>query len=365
MRIRSGSVTAVLALVASLVAIPAPPAFAVCREPWTDGGAGVTRGYLWDVSALDASHAWAAGVRYDKDNNERFLTLTWDGSTWSSDPVGFSPLYANMWAVEALAPDDVWASGAYFDEVDDETEHAMFHFNGMEWSRVSAPTARSPRIKDIVGYASDDVWATGWYFGSGSYRPWVLHWNGETWSEEPGVPNPNGEEIPYGIDGTSADDLWVVGDSSVLSDGGALILHRDSGGWSRTVVDGLPQDPDLSDVAVVSPTRAFAVGNTGNGARGLALRWNGTTWRTMPVPEGSTSLNSVDATSASDVVVSGNANGGRFSARWNGSTWRPIVVPDNTRRTTFQIEATDDGSWFAAGSLGRQTGMLHRCVSAL
>jgi hypothetical protein len=350
-------------LLATSFAAGVAPANAACREPWVATGTDVARGYLTDVSVVDGSSAWAVGSRYDRDNNERFVAAHWDGTTWSPEPLGFSPLYANLFAVEAISASDVWASGVYFDEVDDRTELVMFHFNGVAWSVVDAPIARSQRITDLVAFASDDVWAAGQYFASGEYRPWILHWNGVAWSVVDGVPDPSGEEFLYGIDGTSAGDVWVAGTSSASGDAGAVLFHRDGGGWSRADLPRLPSQPRLHDVAVAASDRAFAVGHGGNGALALALRWNGTAWRKMPVPDGPLSLGGVEASTARDVVaIAGTATGDGLLLRWNGTTWRRMSVPDGTQGSLFEVDHAA-GAWFVAGGRGRRTSVLQRCSS--
>jgi hypothetical protein len=363
MRARRGTL-AVVAVIATVLIAPMPPASAACREGWTDPGSSVSRGFFWDVSAVDASSAWAAGVRYDRDNNERLLVARWNGTTWAKEALGFSPLFANMYAVEAIADDDVWAAGSYFDEEENRTELVMLHYDGITWSTVDAPLARSQRITDLVAFANDDVWAAGWFFAAGEYRAWVLHWDGAAWSVVDGLPDPDGEESLHGIAGTSADDLWVTGTSGGPGGSGAILFHRDAGGWSRAELPSLPGEPSLSDVTAVSPDRAFAVGHEGNGASALVLRWNGTTWRKMPVPDGASAFNSVDAATARDVVTVGNSAAGLGrSFRWNGTAWRRIALPDGTQGSLIEVEHAS-GAWFAAAARGTRTNVLHRCSSA-
>jgi len=355
------AVVGVAAVVTGLVVTPVFPASAVCREAWTDPGSAVARGYFEDVSALGPSDAWAGGIRYDRNGNERFLVAHWDGSTWTQEQLGFSPLYAQVFAIEAISVADVWAAGVYFDVPQDRTELVMFHFDGVAWSVVDSPIARSQRITDMVAFATDDVWAAGWYSDAGHYRPWVLHWDGLAWSVVDDIPDPTGEEHPQGIDGTSSTNLWVVGTTSAPD--GALILHGTSAGWVSADLPSLPGAPRISDIASVSADRAFVVGHVDNGAAKLALRWNGTAWRRMPVPAGAGALQTVAAASGRDVaVVGGDVSTGAVSYRWNGTEWRRIALPDGTDGSLFEVEHAE-GAWFIAGGSGRRTSVLQRCVS--
>jgi len=360
---RTRITAALAALTATLLIVPVSPALAVCRAGWVDPGSAIARGYFWDVSAVDASNAWAAGVRYDRDGNERLLVGRWNGTAWTREILGFSPLYANMFAIEAVAIDDVWAAATFFDEADNRTEVVMLHYDGVDWSSVEAPLARSQRITDMVAFAPDDVWAVGWYLADRQFRPRILHWDGATWSVVDGVTDPVGEEHLFAIAGTSADDIWVAGTSGGRGGSGAIVLHLDAGGWSQAQLPSMAAYPSLADVTVARTDRAFAVGHVDNGAAPLALRWNGTSWRRMPVPDGVNSFGGVDAASARDVVtIGGTIAGEGTSYRWNGTSWRTIAVPDGTQGSLFEVDHSAE-AWFVAAGRGARTSVLHRCAA--
>jgi len=112
------------------------------------------------------------------------------------------------------------------------------------------------------------------------------------------------------------------------------------GGWQ--VLTG-PSDPrasnELSGVAVVSPTDAWAVGvalPSSGPARTLVERWRDGTWRSVPSPDrrsGSSFLNAVVALSASNAWAVGQSRSPGGPAQtlvlhWDGHRWAIIASPN-------------------------------------
>ncbi|MBO0801920.1 MAG: hypothetical protein J2P25_02445 [Nocardiopsaceae bacterium] len=83
----------------------------------------------------------------------------------------------------------------------------------------------------------------------------------------------------------------------------------------------------LTSVAVLSPSSAWAVGDTTN-STGMIVRWNGKKWKSVPVPTQVLGLTSVSASSPSSAWAVGyNRLGDALSMHWNGTEWRPVRVP--------------------------------------
>jgi hypothetical protein len=117
-------------------------------------------------------------------------------------------------------------------------------------------------------------------------------------------------------------------------------------GWSVvSSPNGSGEHNRLSDVAVVSGNDIWAVGNTGAGLGPLSTlieHWNGTTWSTVPSPNGVFEvnyLNAVSAVSSNDVWAVGYSHNGSVSdsqsrtliLHWNGTTWSTVPSPNTSK----------------------------------
>jgi hypothetical protein len=107
---------------------------------------------------------------------------------------------------------------------------------------------------------------------------------------------------------------------------------------------------ELQSVSVISPTSAWAVGSIGSGlgTRALILRWNGSTWDRVPIPNlhESSSLNSVDARSENSAWAVGGAGNGTLILHWNGSSWNRVPSPNMGSSTDL---AAVSGNWIVGG----------------
>jgi hypothetical protein len=110
-------------------------------------------------------------------------------------------------------------------------------------------------------------------------------------------------------------------------------MRRDSGRW---IVEPTPGDAGengtsgLTGVSCPTVSRCTAVGGNAGGGP-LAMRWDGTKWRTQTVADefGLLGFNGVSCASATACI----AIGGRYGQRWNGRTWalHRIAVPARAR----------------------------------
>jgi hypothetical protein len=151
----------------------------------------------------------------------------------------------------------------------------------------------------------------------------------------------------FGVAAASSTDALAVGGFNPGEQPTALLTrpyaeHWNGTGWSATSVPlarGSNQTAQLNGVTAVAPGDGWAVGTVANpselASRTLAYHWDGTAWTRTPTPDpgGSTlpnALNAVAARSSSDVLAVGGSGYPEVSlvVRWNGSTWRQIHVPN-------------------------------------
>ncbi len=196
-----------------------PPCESVewCLEK-TSHPAGIGLASVWGSGPNDVWTVGASG------------TVThWDGKTWTTFEVdtGWS-----LRAVWGSGPNDVWTMGA-----PDQIFHSK-GFNGgqAQWTRVAAVTEETlspPALFGAIwGTSASDVWIAGarLFMQRGNDVFSELAWRttegdgGVVWA--PGLQDQNWTfDTAYGIWGTSADDVWVVG---TKSDGLPFAAHSQS-----------------------------------------------------------------------------------------------------------------------------------------
>ncbi len=160
-------------------------------------------------------------------------------------------------------------------------------------------------------------------------------------------PNPGSAQNNLSaISATSATDAWAVGSFSTNHfnlGAKALIEHWNGSAWRVVASPTAPLgDSSLNGVVAISPTNAWAVGDTFNDSntditQPLIEHWNGSAWTVVasPTVANGAFLSAVTALSATDiwVVGSGNSHGQTLSTQtlilhWNGKTWSEIHHPD-------------------------------------
>lgn len=122
-----------------------------------------------------------------------------------------------------------------------------------------------------------------------------------------------------------------------------LTMHWNGSAWkivpspnpaTPSPVNGVRQT--LNGVVAISPTDAWAVGNTVDTVSGsflpdkpIAMHWNGTAWSVATLPNlgGSGLLASVTANSPTSVWAAGPADGTTSVLHWNGTSWTPETTP--------------------------------------
>ena len=219
---------------------------------------------------------------------------------------------------------------------------------GAQWS-VGAPGLPTA-INSVSCVAPSTCLAIG---TPGATTTGFQEWSGQSWTSLP--PPPSGPV--NGLDTTAPADLSCTSVSSCVAVGGATMDITSTGGETAVIQRWTGQDwavpttplmpatrPGnvlLSDVSCVSPTFCMAVGYQQVGAHDLALAegWNGTQWRTLPMPavSGSVDLQAVSCTSTSFCRAVGTVdppNTGRsvtptrtIAEAWNGSSWSKVPNP--------------------------------------
>jgi hypothetical protein len=321
--------TLAAAAAASLVALGAPPAWASTPGWRAVPLATSFGGTVNDVSALGPSSAWAVGLDIANDP----IVLHWNGRAWSFARTTGLPIGAGLRAVDARSDRDILADGS-----DPATLYdVVYRFNGSRWTRLPRPrateggyatynaffgpggqvwavasvrgrmaffrlTATGWRIyrTDVMGgvlssfdplfVTRDDAWVAGstWDVPSQHDRPWLVHFNGRSWSRVAVPPLPRAA-VSATLDGIEAvradhgDRLWLAGNwlpCSPLDGNCASTPFVVSGGGTRWTRERLPAR--VTAVSGLSPGRSglpqWMVATTSDYASSYYLRYASGAW---------------------------------------------------------------------------------------
>lgn len=134
---------------------------------------------LQGVHARAANDVWAVGWHlavFGVDQVYQTTALHYDGAQWSlvnSPDVNQENNY--LYSVSALSATDAWAVG--FFDTGFTLDTTIQHWDGVSWSRVDSPNGLPGinELVDVVAISPTDAWAVGQTFGSFSFRTLGAH----------------------------------------------------------------------------------------------------------------------------------------------------------------------------------------------
>lgn len=219
---------------------------------------------LDSVVAIASNNVWAAGY-YAVGNVEHTLVLHWDGNTWSIVPSPDGPPTAErpsgdgwLHGIAAAGPNDIIAVGEYNKiNFTSQARPLSLRWNGANWTAIVPPNPGTNEIaplKSVVARGPNDFFAVGEsYNSSQGFNPYVLHWNGSTWTQVPSetpAGTGNGWNQLNDIARDSSGGLWAVG-----------VRQASFGSGSFTLVERSLPDPGVVLSSVVSRKAHTNVGS--------------------------------------------------------------------------------------------------------
>jgi hypothetical protein len=288
-------------------------------------------------------------------------------------PLCLTPEEGNvLYATGALSSTDVWAVGAEPHQSSVLTATLAEHWDGTQWSVVPTPPIPfyEVQLNSISALRNNEVWAAGFADNVSCQagvcgQSLVERWNGRSWTKVK-TSNPGLADYLYGVAAISLSDVWVGGQewasqSSVFP----VLMHYDGTNWKSYGFSQL-QLGEIAAVFALAPNDVWAVGwyGTVSTGKGLALHWNGKSWKVVPFPTdnlGVVLLRSVSGSASDDVWAVGNVDYYGFygeleeSARsyhWNGSSWKQVDFPlgGYSYVNAVSARATDDVWAVGAGN---------------
>src|SRR5262249_25462160 len=179
---------------------------------------------LNSLKAVSANSIFAVGASLTNLNNRTPLIEHFNGTNWS---VVTAPQITGgeLFDIAIISPADIWAVG---DGRGAASAALTLHFNGQQWTRVSAPAAS---LLAVTALATNNVWAAGVQQGRSTV---IEHWDGTAWKIVTS-PNTGTSSVLNSISAISPTDIWAGGCNACGDVGGsnpALIEHWDGNSWS-------------------------------------------------------------------------------------------------------------------------------------
>jgi hypothetical protein len=313
---------------------------------------------LSGVAATSSANAWAVG-----DGPNGALIEHWNGKAWKVEP---SPKlsHSQLSGVAATSSTDAWAVGVHGPNhgaglYRDKT--LIEHWNGRAWKVQASPKLRESHLRGVVATSSSNAWAVG----SDRNGALIEHWNGKTWKVHR---SPYVFGSLFGVAATSPRNAWAVGTyEDAAYNVKTLIEHWNGKVWSLqkspiTKLDSITNPGlSISGVAATSPRNGWVVGyDVVAGAdytdtRTVIEHWNGAAWKLQKGPNQNTNiglnqLSAVAAISPTNAWAVGTAIDGSVIEHWNGSAWKIQPSPNPGANTLTAVAATSPTNIWAVGN---------------
>jgi hypothetical protein len=275
----------------------------------------------------------------------RTLAERWNGTTWmiqpTVDPAGSS---STLLGVACPSSTSCFAVG---DSADTTGAHLALaeRWNGISWTRLPTPATPSTAILNGVACpATASCRAVGFTYSATSAQvPLAEGWGGTAWSREH-VPVPIGVQTSElsAVACSAAGACTAVGSSLTPGLTQVTLAERWGGGaWSMQATPTGAFNTNLTGVSCPATTSCTAVGyifTGGYGTPGLtfAERWGGATWSigATPNPSGAidSALSAINCTGVANCMAVGSYTTTALltyplTMRWDGTSWKTVPTP--------------------------------------
>ena len=156
--------------------------------------------YLASIWASRPDDIWVGGPYPLHGDGVAFQPVTFPDGPW----------YSGVTFI-GLSPTDVWAVEAFV------SPHKIAHWDGSTWTArtLPPPAIGSIEVDGLWPVATNDVWAVGRVRAG---APTLFRWDGRMWQAWPANAIPVADY--YSFWGTSASDVWLIGDRGIVHFGG-------------------------------------------------------------------------------------------------------------------------------------------------
>ena len=242
--------------------------------------------------------------------------------------VVLSNLDATLLCVWGTAPDDVFAVGG---PLGDGSPSTILHYDGSRWADLAPGGTET--FWWANGTSATDVWAVG-------ERGRIAHWDGAKFAEF----TSGTTATLFGVWAAARDDVWAVGGTpGAPSEPNDVVVHFDGTRWSPVAV---PRTLHLAFFKVwgASPDDVYVVGEAGTIWHRSAGQW--TLESSTPIAQGT--LLTVNGCGPDEVY----AVGGRDVLRSDGTKWTRLEVSDSLENDVNGVSCGAPGRVVVVGGGG-------------
>lgn len=260
-------------------------------------------------------------------------------------------------SVDALTSNDVWAVG-YSGDNNGNRQTLIEHWDGATWSIVPSPNPGTLQneLYDVEAVSANDVWAVGLaYSPSGPISPFVVHWDGASWSVSPTPYDGAYSYVLQGIDSLSSNNVWVVGSRITEQSDTPFVMKWNGSGWSVVPTAEIGSHRVLLDVTMLSPTNVWVAGRKSNQSNDIPFvaRWNGSEWATITsqTQGNSSEFHAIEAVSASDLWAVGDSVFQTLIEHSTGGAWTTVssANPGDFKNSLEDLAVVSANDIWAAG----------------
>jgi hypothetical protein len=218
-------------------------------------------------------------------------------------------------------------------------------------------------LNDVTALSAAEAWAVG---AAGDpeapLTTLVERWDGIAWTAEEG-PSPGSElnEL-LAVDASGPNDVWAVGRTASGFGDRPLAIRFDGTSWLEVALpDGVTGI--LTGVAAIAPNDVWVVGHAGDPAasleHALILHWDGQLWADVDagraVGVGTSALFDVEAVAPDDVWAAGYLHNKALMIHFDGQAWaRTETATRGATNAIAPVSTTD--AWAAGGGIERFDG---------
>ncbi len=288
------------------------------------------------VSLLSNTDGWAVGgiSAFGSSSGEiDHLTSLGGVPTWVRYVrPGNAVFPGELYGVDMVSSSDGWAVG---------NNNVIFHYTGGDWNQVSFTPASAIIYRAVDMVSSSD----GWLVGDGGR---ILHYDGTSWAS---YTSPTASTL-HAVKMVGANEGWAAGA------GGTILYYTTTTGtgvWSVSRTGG----SNLYGLSMYDRSNGVAVGANGSG-----LRYNGTSWLTIPATN-VRNLYGVKLTSPTYGWAVGES--GQLQ-EFNGSGWSlyyELPAYFDLGGIDLLTPSNSDWGWAVGGSTGNNGGPAFLVISGL